>query len=172
MSDYSDLFEDPKPNPSLAVRLNADANPAQEAEYFKLAKRYSVPVPVIRSAPDDYKARAKAEDVDLFTEKAPVLRSWLSDSDKARLAATDAKSLAAVEKAFDRTVMGTLGDAGVTALKAAVGLPESFVGLANIPTRGYAGKLVEQHLDALWTSRHGPQRIQRADIARALPDAH
>lgn len=144
MSDYSDLFEDPKPNPSLAVRLNADANPAQEAEYFKLAKRYSVPVPVIRSAPDDYKARAKAEDVDLFTEKAPVLRSWLSDSDKARLAATDAKSLAAVEKAFDRTVLGTLGDAGVTALKAAVGLPESFVGLANIPTRGYAGKLVEQ----------------------------
>lgn len=144
MSDYSDLFEDPKPNPSLAVRLNADANPAQEAEYLKLAKRYSVPVPVIRSAPDDYKARAKAEDVDLFTEKAPVLRSWLSDSDKARLAATDAKSLAAVEKAFDRTVMGTLGDAGVTALKAAVALPESFVGLANIPTFGYAGKLVEQ----------------------------
>ena len=37
---------------------------------------------------------------------------------------------------------------------------------------GGAGKLVEQHLDALRASCHGPQRIQRADIARALPDAH
>lgn len=143
MSDYSDLFEDPKPNPSLAVRLNADANPVQEAEYLKLAKRYSVPVPVIRSAPDDYKARAKAEDVDLFTEKAPVLRSWLSEPDKARLAATDAKNLADVEKSFDRTVFGTAGDVGVTALKSAVGLPQAVVGLADIVTGGYAGKGLE-----------------------------
>jgi len=35
-------------------------------------------------------------------------------------------------------------DSGVTLLKGAIGLPEAFVGLADIPTLGYAGKLLEQ----------------------------
>ena len=37
---------------------------------------------------------------------------------------------------------------------------------------GDQGQLVEQHLDALRPGCHGTQRIQRADVARALPDAH
>ena len=36
----------------------------------------------------------------------------------------------------------------------------------------YSGQLVEQDLDAFGTSCHGAQRIQRADVTRALPDAH
>ncbi len=34
------------------------------------------------------------------------------------------------------------------------------------------GEFVEQHVDALGPSCHGAQRVQRADVARALPDAH
>jgi hypothetical protein len=36
-----------------------------------------------------------------------------------------------------------VGDTAISALKGAIGLPESIVGLANIPTLGYAGKAVE-----------------------------
>ncbi|NVM91063.1 N12 class adenine-specific DNA methylase [Variovorax sp. SG517] len=43
-----------------------------------------------------------------------------------------------------RTVLGTAKDVGVTALKGAVGLPQSVVGLAGIVTGGRAGKALEQ----------------------------
>jgi hypothetical protein len=43
----------------------------------------------------------------------------------------------------ERTVSGTAIDAGITFLKGAIGLPESFVGLADIPARGAIGKLLE-----------------------------
>ena len=45
----------------------------------------------------------------------------------------------------DRTVSGTLVDAGIIFLKGAIGLPESFVGLADIPARGALGKFLEQN---------------------------
>lgn len=44
----------------------------------------------------------------------------------------------------ERTVLGTLGDVGVVALKSAVGLPQAFVGLADIPTGGRVGKALEE----------------------------
>jgi len=59
-----------------------------------------------------------------------------ADEYRAQLAAREAQG-------YDRTLGGTAIDAGVTALKAAIGLPEAFVGLADIPTMGYAGKLLE-----------------------------
>lgn len=40
----------------------------------------------------------------------------------------------------ERTVLGTVGDVGVTALKGAVGLPQAFMGLADIVSGGQAGK--------------------------------
>ena len=48
------------------------------------------------------------------------------------------------EQPPERTIGGTALDAGITLLKGAIGLPEAFVGLADIPTMGYAGKLLEQ----------------------------
>ena len=45
----------------------------------------------------------------------------------------------------ERTVSGTAVDAGITFLKGAIGLPEAFVGLADIPARGALGKLLEQN---------------------------
>ena len=45
----------------------------------------------------------------------------------------------------ERTISGTAVDAGITFLKGAIGLPESFVGLADIPARGALGKFLEQN---------------------------
>jgi predicted methyltransferase len=60
-----------------------------------------------------------------------------ADEYRAQVAARDAKG-------FDRTFGGTATDAGITLLKGAIGLPEAMVGLLDIPTMGYAGKLLEQ----------------------------
>jgi hypothetical protein len=47
----------------------------------------------------------------------------------------------------ERTVLGTLGDIGVTAGRAAIGLPEAFQGVADIVTGGRVGKFTEDYLD-------------------------
>lgn len=46
----------------------------------------------------------------------------------------------------ERTILGTLGDVGVTAAKGVVGAGEAAVGLVDIPTFGRAGKLAETYL--------------------------
>lgn len=43
----------------------------------------------------------------------------------------------------DRTAADYVRDIGVTAIKGAVGLPQAFVGLADIPTLGHAGRALE-----------------------------
>lgn len=63
--------------------------------------------------------------------------SMTADEYRAQLAAREAKG-------YDRTISGTALDTGITLLKSAIGLPEAFVGLADIPTLGYAGKLLEE----------------------------
>lgn len=60
-----------------------------------------------------------------------------ADEYRAQVAARNAQG-------FERTVGGTAIDAGITLLKGAIGLPEAAVGLLDIPTLGYAGKLLEQ----------------------------
>jgi len=45
-----------------------------------------------------------------------------------------------------RTVGDIAKDVGVTALKGAIGLPASIVGLADIPTGGRVGKFLEEHV--------------------------
>jgi hypothetical protein len=63
--------------------------------------------------------------------------SMTADEYRAQVAAREAKG-------YDRTIGGTTLDAGITFLKSAIGLPEAFVGLADIPTLGRVGKLLEQ----------------------------
>ncbi len=53
------------------------------------------------------------------------------------------KMLGQESESPDRTVMGTLGDVGVTMAKAVVGVGESFVGLSDIPSFGLTGKALE-----------------------------
>lgn len=43
----------------------------------------------------------------------------------------------------ERTLSGTLGDLGISALKSAVAVPETVVGIADLASGGAAGKLVE-----------------------------
>lgn len=43
----------------------------------------------------------------------------------------------------DRSIADIAGDVGITAAKSVIGLPEAFVGLADIATGGQAGKLLE-----------------------------
>jgi hypothetical protein len=45
----------------------------------------------------------------------------------------------------DRSVSDVVVDSGITFLKATLGLPEAFVGLADIPTAGQIGKLLERN---------------------------
>jgi hypothetical protein len=65
------------------------------------------------------------------------LNAMTADEYRAQVAAREAKG-------YDRTLGGSVIDSGVTLLKGAIGLPEAFVGLADIPTLGYAGKILEQ----------------------------
>jgi hypothetical protein len=47
------------------------------------------------------------------------------------------------EEGYTRSVSDEVINAGITFLKGAIGLPEAFVGLADIPTRGAIGKFLE-----------------------------
>lgn len=60
-----------------------------------------------------------------------------ADEYRAQVAAREAQG-------YERTVGGTAKDVGITLLKGAIGLPEAAVGLLDLPTMGYAGKLLEQ----------------------------
>jgi len=84
------------------------------------------------SAPQAPAAPAGLESI---APRAP--NTMTADEYRAQVAARDAKG-------YDRTVGGTALDAGITLLKGAIGLPEAAVGLLDIPTMGYAGKLLEQ----------------------------
>lgn len=68
-------------------------------------------------------------------------------SDKAELLSFGQQALGRYKKStpqnLERTAGGTLKDVAVTAAKSAVGLGESVVGLANIPTAGRIGKGLE-----------------------------
>jgi len=61
---------------------------------------------------------------------------------------TAAKYLAEVEarkqESPDRSVSDAVLDSGITLLKGTIGLPEAFVGLADIPSRGAIGKFLER----------------------------
>jgi hypothetical protein len=71
------------------------------------------------------------------TNPARNPNSMTADEYRAQVAAREAKG-------YDRTIGGTALDAGITFLKSAIGLPEAFVGLADIPTLGRVGKLLEK----------------------------
>jgi hypothetical protein len=84
------------------------------------------------SAPQAPAAPAGLESI---APRAP--NTMTADEYRAQVAAREAKG-------YDRTVGGTAKDVGITLLKGAIGLPEAMVGLLDLPTMGYAGKLLEQ----------------------------
>ena len=80
-------------------------------------------------------AQPPAEGIASIAPRAPNVMT--ADEYRNQVAAREAQG-------YDRTVGGTALDAGITLLKGAIGLPEAVVGLLDIPTLGYAGKLLEE----------------------------
>jgi len=96
------------------------------------------PAPIISPEEQSMSAiKAPSQGIASLKPQAPTPSSITADEYRAQVAAREAQG-------YDRTLGGTAIDAGVTLLKSAIGLPEAFVGLANIPTLGYAGKLLEE----------------------------
>jgi hypothetical protein len=116
-------------------------NPDQAAESVRLAKQTGLPPDAVERNLEEIRRKEQARLLDLqrMAMESPVLARQLSDPTFTKQAHDDVGALEKVE----RTFMGTVGDVGVTALKGAVGLPQAFVGLANLVTGGYAGKGVE-----------------------------
>lgn len=141
MGQYSDLFEDDsKKQANIALRFGVESNPDESARAVYLAKRYNLPPGVVKEFKPDYETQAKVDDGIAVLDQSPKLRSWLAaDPVRAELSHDDLANLGQQE----RTIKGFFQDIGTTALKATIALPQAAVGIANIPTFGYAGKAVE-----------------------------
>ena len=108
MGQYADLLEqaqskpaiDAATSPAVALSIAADAIPAQEAEYQRLAKKYNVPVDIPRAMPEEYKARAKLDDSLAASHGIGPLQNWLADPDKARIAQNDVGVLGGMGRLF------------------------------------------------------------------------
>lgn len=166
-NEYDDLLAGDEKRQQLrttmfgAVRQSAD----DYAKAKVLERQTGIPAPVIARNLPDVESRAKLNEYDALigTKTGDTLAS---NPDIARLAHDDVDTLAEIERTLnrrsagkiggpaferrdsmtewtpapERTAIGTLGDAAVTGLKGAVGLPQAFAGLADIPTLGLAGK--------------------------------
>jgi hypothetical protein len=84
---------------SLAVELNADAQPDRVAEANAIARRYNMPPALAEHFLEDYKAKAKSDDTAAALKRAPKLGSWIaSEPDRARLTHDDIENLANMEE--------------------------------------------------------------------------
>ena len=131
-----------QPDKAQAARVGfsvaSDSNPDTYAEAQRVARRTGVPVDTALNMPKEVKRQADigSIDFDSLAKTSPVTASLLADVEKAKIAHDDVDNLSSVE----RTLLGTAGDAYATLIKGAIGLPQAFVGLADIPTFGYVGK--------------------------------
>ena len=143
-----DEFEQVGPTQQQVLHSAVKVNPDQAARAAQLAKQYPAPVDVLARNLQDVELQAAVEKADATLKTSPKLARALVDKTwLAQQSHDDFPPLVTIEKKMaeraDRTAMGTLGDVGVVALKSAVGLPQAFVGLADIVTGGYAGKGAE-----------------------------
>lgn len=145
--DYASLLEKVrKPDPAIAESNNITASfykPETEAQKQKLARELQSKLgeewAPANIDPVEAQRRLKVVENDHVLRNSPKLADQFVNPQFARIAHDDVPLLGEIE----RTAAGTFGDIGVTALKGAVGLPQAFVGLADIPTLGYAGKGLE-----------------------------
>jgi hypothetical protein len=108
MDDYADLLEkaqsapaiDAATSPAVSLSIAADAIPAQEAEYQRLARKYNVPVDIPRAMPEEYRSKAKLDDALSASSGNPALQNWLANPDKARIAQNDVGTLGTIGRLF------------------------------------------------------------------------
>lgn len=121
---------------NTVLELVLPRNPDKEAEAKRLSATFGLSVDTVSRNQEELARIARAREIQRMTAASQVLARQLANPDFAALAHDNAENLAAIE----RTFLGTVGDVGVTAVKGAIGLPQAFVGLADIPTFGYVGK--------------------------------
>jgi len=100
--DLDGLYDAAKnPNAKPNMLLGVGANPDQEAEKQRLAKRYNIPADLVDAFGDDYKQRAKLDDANAAMERAPALRSWIAaDGARAKVAHDDVDNMSALERVW------------------------------------------------------------------------
>ena len=140
--DFNALLVEPELASSRAV-TSSYVDPNSEAEKVVLARKLQETFNEDWSpmAVDPAEARRRlgiAENERILSEN-PILSRKFTDSTFANITHKDLNNLGSLE----RTVTGTMGDIGVTTVKGLIGVPQFLVGLANIPTFGYAGKGLE-----------------------------
>lgn len=141
---YAHLFEDnAKPN----LLLGVSANPDQEAEKQRLAKRYNLPPDVVEAFHADYTDKAKFDDANAKMARAPALRSWIAeDGQRAKIAHDDIANLSAIEQVL-KTGKAYSGAAAEGLVGQAAGGTLSGAGeVYDIATRGIA-KLLPQGVE-------------------------
>lgn len=121
---------------STVLELVLPRNPDKEAEAKRLGATFGLDTDTVSRNQEELARIARARDIQRMTAASPVLARQLANPDFAALAHDNVENMTAIE----RTFLGTMGDVGVTAVKGAIGLPQAFVGLADIPTFGYIGK--------------------------------
>lgn len=127
---------------STSINNAVNYNPAQVAKNRRVAQSTGLPDDVVERNAQEAERMARINQIRQAAAKSPVLAQQLSDLEFAKLASTDADALADLDNKT-RTIGGTLKDLGITATKAAISLPQTAVGLADLVTGGYAGKGVE-----------------------------
>lgn len=108
MGEYADLFDE-TPQANLALRFGIENNPDQAAEAARLARRYRLPIGVVKEFREDYKAKAQTDDAKIVVDKSPVLRSWIAkDQQNADISHDDVGNLSAVASAV--RMAGSFGE--------------------------------------------------------------
>ena len=143
-----DEFQEADPPVRAVLQTAIQSNPDQAAKAAQLAKRYAASEDVLLRNLQDVEMVDAVNRADEKLQTSPKLaetlrtKPWLAQQSHDDIEPLS-KMESSLSKRADRTALGTLGDVGVVALKGIVGLPEAFIGLANIPTFGYAGKAAE-----------------------------
>jgi hypothetical protein len=133
------LSSERKRRTDLVLDTVTKVNPDKAAEANKLSQQFGLDVPTVQKNQDEIARMARIKEAQALMQASPILARQMTDPKFAAIAQDDLDNMREIE----RTFTGTLGDIGVTVAKGVVGLPQAIVGLADIPTFGYAGKGVE-----------------------------
>lgn len=142
-------------NITVSVQNAAKGNPERAAEVQKVARALLVPTDVVDKNWDNLSAFAKTRQFQMQRNAAedPILAHMYANPDFAAVAVDDYPNVSQAGAAIrnlgkqpERTFTGTLQDIGVTAGKGIIGTGEAAVGLADIVTKGWVGKQMEDYL--------------------------
>jgi hypothetical protein len=160
------------PQVGAVVREAVKVNPDEAARAARLNKTYPVGIDTALRNIRALELDQTVKQVESRLPEAPKLAEAIRRRpDIAMQAHDDVDRLADIERTFG----GTLGDVAVTAVKGAVALPQSIVGLAGLLSGGYAGKGVEaigirfedaqQFLDTLYSpaQQRSNQAVKEAE---------